>query len=117
MSGYISKEAAEDLFREARSRLKPQNYKGEEFFIRDEMLLNAQQFIHLIPAADVRPVVRGKWQETEEPMGWTDVACACCSVCGESFVLGEFEFSDLAETFKYCPNCGAEMIGGQNGEM
>jgi hypothetical protein len=61
------------------------------------------------PAADVRPVVRGIWQETEEPMGWTDVSCACCSACVESFVLGEYEFSDFTEIFNFCPNCGADM--------
>ena len=40
--------------------------------------------IRSIPAADVRPVVRGKWIQTTQPMGWRDEDCAECSVCGES---------------------------------
>ena len=111
MSDYISREPAIEALREDCENCPSYHFCDPCYQPRRLNRLSK------IPAADVRPVVRGKWQETDEPMGWTDVACACCSVCGESFVLGEFEFSDLAETFKYCPNCGAEMVGGQNGEM
>jgi rubrerythrin len=62
-----------------------------------------------IPAADVRPVVHGKWIEQEE---WTGVEAFGikemvvgswkCSVCG--FLV------DVSEgDFHYCPNCGADM--------
>ena len=50
--------------------------------------------IERIPAADVRPVVRGRWIDVE------DSTLSTCSVCG---------FNVGAYTFHYCPNCGADM--------
>lgn len=57
--------------------------------------------IVMLPAADVRPVKRGRWIKT---IGENGVTSACrCSVCG---------FEDNRYTlFNYCPNCGAEMEG------
>ncbi len=53
--------------------------------------------IESIPAADVRPVVRGKWiRPTRVPDSMLDE----CSVCG---------FDTGAYTFNFCPNCGADM--------
>ena len=50
-----------------------------------------------IPAADVRPVVRGRWiRPTRVP----DSMLYECSVCG---------FDTGAYTFNFCPNCGAMM--------
>jgi hypothetical protein len=40
-------DALEEYFRNVRKELKASDYKnGVEFFVRDEMLLNFQQFIH-----------------------------------------------------------------------
>ena len=50
----IRRADAEALFRNARSKLNPSDYKtADEFNTRDLMLLNAEQFIHLLPS--VRP--------------------------------------------------------------
>lgn len=59
--------------------------------------------LHDVPAADVRPVVRGKWEEwwpgdcalimTGEEMLWM------CSKCNAKF----------SEQSNFCPNCGADM--------
>lgn len=47
----ISREDAEQMFRNIRSHLKPQDYKSaEEFNTRDLMLLNAEQMIHALPS-------------------------------------------------------------------
>lgn len=55
--------------------------------------------IKSLPAADVRPVVRGKWiRPTRVPDSMLDE----CSVCG---------FDTGAYTFNFCPNCGADMRG------
>ena len=62
-----------------------------------------------IPAADVRPVVRGKWIQTTQPIGWHDEECAECSVCGEDFVLDEWAMDEFTNLMHYCPNCGADM--------
>ena len=61
--------------------------------------------IESIPAADVRPVVRGKWIDRDDKYyGWNMWAC---SACGEEFVLTEGT-PDMNE-YHFCPNCGAMM--------
>ena len=55
------------------------------------------RWLNKAPAADVRPVVRGKWiKPTRVPDSMLDE----CSVCG---------FDTGAYTFNFCPNCGADM--------
>lgn len=49
-------------------------------------------------AADVRPVVRGRWLYETEIEGH---ACGECSACHKIRVIDNF-----------CPNCGADMRGG-----
>lgn len=63
------------------------------------------------PAADVRPVVRGKWisvydNETTVPIkDGTPQGCCYCSVCGDWLVASdEYEVRG-----NFCPNCGAKM--------
>jgi rubrerythrin len=51
-----------------------------------------------IPAADVRPVVKGKWVDP------FDCVCYRCTACGE-YVNRE----DPEVPFNFCPNCGADM--------
>ena len=61
---YIERGALSKFVRDVRKRL-PKDSK--DFFTRDEMLLNFQQYVELQPAADVEPVVRCKdckWYET-----------------------------------------------------
>lgn len=52
------------------------------------------------PAADVAPVVRGKWEHTHTNESYFN-ECWRCSACG---------FDDTEGFgFKFCPNCGAKM--------
>ena len=53
------------------------------------------------PAADVRPVKRGKWHDCYQLT--TNCYVAVCSSCGEKheYIGGGF--------LKFCPNCGADM--------
>lgn len=53
------------------------------------------------PAADVRPVVRGGWEEHGEPneYGKYELWYYSCTRCG---AVGVPEFN-------FCPNCGADM--------
>ena len=50
-------------------------------------------------AADVIPVVHGRWVEYQIP------PIICCSNC--DWATGTEE-----KNFQYCPNCGAKMDGG-----
>lgn len=59
--------------------------------------LDAVNAIDNIPAADVRPVKRGKWLEYDD----TEYFRAKCSLCGN--------WIDTRHGTNYCPNCGAQM--------
>lgn len=54
-------------------------------------------------AADVRPVVRGRWRWVGQDQ-WND--CYECSQCGKM----------NTDNSNFCPNCGADMRGGSGGE-
>ena len=56
----------------------------------------AIDIIDSAPAADVAPVVHGRWIDNGIP---ESTLCGC-SACG--FTCGAY-------TFSYCPNCGARM--------
>lgn len=53
-----------------------------------------------IPAADVRPVVRGEWLRKPDPYEFFDTI-PVCSNCGCT--------TKWREEYPHCPNCGAEM--------
>ena len=53
-----------------------------------------------IPAADVAPVVHGRWNVVEGM-----IENAVCSICGR-------HFQSYYEAYHYCPYCGAKMDGG-----
>ena len=76
------------------------------FYSRDMEQLNQRtSFKHIIadfPAADVVPVVHGRWIASH------DEFCAC-SICKYPVYVGWNQTN-------YCPNCGAKMDGGdENG--
>ena len=84
MAEYIKREAAIDLI--------TRRYENPEI---------CTQEINSIPAADVAPVVNGRW----EHLGGDEW---CCPVCG--FVITT-EGSWDKPTKKYCEDCGAKMDG------
>ena len=59
--------------------------------------------IVMLPAADVRPVVRGKWERKEGAGQYYEVRC---SVCGSR---PPQDYSGWVVESNYCPNCGADM--------
>ena len=66
--------------------------------------------VDAIPAADVAPVVHGRWKEMHYEGGILDgTNFDRCSICGYERV---FDDPSLKTVFKYCPNCGAKMDGG-----
>ena len=84
----IDADALEKFLKRLRRELPKES---RDFFTRDEMILNFQQYIHLQPTIDAVPVVRGEWDA--DPCGWH------CSECG----------ADGRASWHYCPNCGAKM--------
>lgn len=79
-------------------------------FISREAALSAQnksmnlnemrERLKRIPAADVRPVVRGKWVDAVQSCH--DSPHVRCSMCGEYYWR-------YFNKFNFCPNCGADM--------
>lgn len=96
---YIERGALSKFVRDVRKRL-PKDSK--DFFTRDEMLLNFQQYVDAQAAEDVEPVVRGEWIEFD-----CDMNAYSCSACNEPqmFIEGNPE----QNKYSFCPHCGAVM--------
>lgn len=69
--------------------------------------------LKLVPAADVRPVVKATWIVKEMQAlfpGMDERPVFACSECG-------YQIYDLLDNLKerhhFCPNCGADMRGGE----
>lgn len=62
------------------------------------------EVIETIPAADVRPVVRGRWEWMGPCRDSGGRLWATCTACGLRQRLGDFTM--------FCPHCGADMRGG-----
>ena len=78
MADYISREAVVEFIRSYRCST--------------DVAIHMEQHLNEIPAADVRPVVRGKWIIN----GWS-IRCSECRY--------DMPFS----VRNFCPNCGADM--------
>ena len=93
MAEYIEREATVELLRNLGSR----DYRREKGTIQEAIKMVS--FSEYTPAADVAPVVHGKW-ENGNPI---------CPVCGGN------KFRDLDADIwcdwqpDFCPNCGAKM--------
>lgn len=62
----------------------------------------ARAIIEAIPAADVRPVKRGKWvQDCDYHFR--------CSICGDRWIISNGNPLDVANGWNFCSNCGAMM--------
>lgn len=63
-------------------------------------------YVRDMPAADVAPVVHARWERVRS--NWY---CTGCHK-GHRITNG----APTANNFAYCPNCGAKMDGGNEGE-
>lgn len=59
------------------------------------------------PVADVAPVVHGRWTLECDPDDGNKPVCYHCSVCDSNGC-----HTSIRIAYKYCPNCGAKMDGG-----
>lgn len=66
-------------------------------------MIDAKRLLAEMPAADVAPVVHGKWAPSER-----NPSFLVCSVCGDCYVYDEWVYE---RKWRYCPNCGAKMDG------
>lgn len=94
---YIDREAAIERF----------TFKAIDRFGMEPTISasNVRAAIAAIPAADVRPVVRGHWITEEEALQMDDYFRSdTCSVCGRC----DWDCTE-SSNFNFCPNCGADM--------
>ena len=89
MAEYIEREAAIESFRK--------NLDGGYVMTNDAQTAHILQSL---PAADVRPVVRGKWEKADvQPYFRKHFDIFVCSNC---HARGQTKWN-------FCPNCGADM--------
>ena len=91
MAEYVTKEQVIDWYRPYGQTDEPIPFETLVSDLRD------------MKAADVAPVVHGRWVPTKAPFM---NECKDCSVCGYITVWGH--------RYNYCPNCGAKMDGGDS---
>lgn len=92
MTKYVDIDAAKEAVRMAECDA---DWDGRRFDA--EFIENALDFI---PAADVVPVVHGRWNNMD---GYK--TRKVCSECG-------WDVPEYGKFYSYCPNCGAKMDGG-----
>ena len=90
MGEYIEREKLLELYVDGK-------YDTADYHVPVPVII---QNIKDIPAADVRPVVRGRWKDAMQSVH--DSPHVKCSVCGEYYWR-------YFKKFNYCPNCGADM--------
>lgn len=91
MNEYISREETAKAFCE-----KCIGYYDGHCIHRGECDIDV---ITTAPAADVQPVKRGKWENTNTP---NQLRCSNCEII---HLIAQYPHGDI----KYCPNCGARM--------
>ena len=107
MAEYIEREAIMEF--PIRKDHCDKERANEHFIFGIESVL---EYVENLPAADVAPVVHGRWIEQEDPM--LDVYYTC-SVCKEDFYIETTGYTEKDMfLYTYCPNCGARMDGGSD---
>lgn len=93
MADYLEREAVIDLI--------THRYENPEI---------CTQEINSIPAADVAPVVHGRWEHSRYEDCSEQFELVKCSQCNhEAYAMALY-----VRGGNYCPNCGAKMDGGDN---
>lgn len=101
MAEYIEREAVEKFIEDGLN-----NQDVAKRFGHDAIEIMAE--VHYMPAADVVPVVHGRFVH-DGPRFAGGVDWWHCSSCGRLV-------SGVETRFDYCPHCGAKMDGGDNDE-
>lgn len=82
------------------AKINPYDFVGIAKYFTDQ--------INEMPAADVAPVRHGRWmRENNRVKSYIRICSECRKIA---------YFCGTGCSYKYCPNCGAIMDGGQNNE-
>lgn len=77
-----------------------------------EWLSEYFEIIEEAPTVAAVPVVRGEWTVVELN-DWGDEVIYECPICKEAFQI--IEGTPEENSYNYCPNCGADMRGAEDG--
>ena len=92
---------------------KPKNDIEADYYCEiADTITDLPEYIIDDEVTDVQPVKRGRWEEREGYGGWGDTYYHC-SVCGSDWVFEEG--TPKANEWNFCPHCGADMRGDENG--
>lgn len=100
MAEYIEREAAFDAITDLAGKAPTRSAY--------EAVWKSARALKKIPAADVVPVVHGKWIR---PHWKNSNYCCDCSECGGEAMHREYQWNKKG-IYPICPNCGAKMGGG-----
>lgn len=107
MAEYIEREAAiktaEHAYNEWNLAMAAADGKREINLVykRQELCKAVASIFDSTPAADVAPVVQGRWERRRN--SWY------CTNCGKGYIITYGMLA--ASAYSYCPNCGALMDG------
>lgn len=85
---------------------------------RQQGILGCAETVRMCPAADVAPVVHGRWEWFDEDVGTSVTGYERewgwrCSHCGEE-LPDNYDDPDYSPMLRFCFNCGAKMDEGDN---
>ena len=106
MAEYIKREAIMKF--PIRKDHCDKKHANEHFIFGIESVL---EYVENLPAADVAPVVHGRWIR---PHWKNSNYCCDCSECGGEAMHRDYQW-DKNGIYPICPNCGARMDGGTDG--
>lgn len=95
MDDYIEREALDKALTAAAANDKDKNRRT---------WAKAICILHDMPAADVAPVVHGRWEAKGYVCGESEFECSVCH---------KTEWRTTIIQFKFCPFCGARMDGDE----
>ena len=100
MDKYIKKQDVIGALQKEREYLLKLKMNGAEHIL----VHHAMNVIDDLPAFDVRPVVRGKWNRTD-----AYPHRLYCSVCYKTYLKNDELLDRWEFPLNFCPNCGARM--------
>ena len=107
MAEYIEREALEVELNHRLNSLMAENGEYDHYTSGfDEAVTRVENF----PAADVAPVVHGRWDDSGRYTFPSSNTAVRCTNCGCALTESEYRLNN----WNYCPVCGAKMDGGED---